>query len=453
MSSRTPLPGRIGLGVILAASLCAGAPGAARAATSDPDFDGLTTAFETNRSLTDPALFDSDLDGVGDGSEDPDNDHLTNLWEQRLKLDPLRTDSDGNGVPDNLEDPDKDRIGNRDEIRSGLTDPRKADSDRDAIRDGAEDPDGDGLSNAGEALFRLKPNKVDTDGDGIDDWHEDSDLDGRTNGLEQDQRPVPANLKPTLADASTDRPRSYGDGCHVLLHSTPVVCDYGVVDSPTSVLLFGDSHAAQWLPALEDIAGRRSWHIISITKSACPPASVTIYRKGGPYTSCDTWRTAALNLIDGLTPTLVVASGFSGYKLWADDAVVPADQADAAWSAGLLATLVRLRAAAGSVLVLGDTPRQRLNAVTCLGQHLDDMSRCVTYRSTAVHTRHDSLESLTATTAGVTFASTSAIVCPYDPCPVIIDRYLIDRDAGHLVATWSRHLGRALELLLLPIGP
>ena len=99
-------------------------PVARASAASDPDHDGLDSSFEVHWSLTDPSDPDSNHDGIQDGREDPDADHLSNLWEQRLGLDPRSADTDGDGNPDGSEDRDHDRLTNRFEVHVTRTDPR-----------------------------------------------------------------------------------------------------------------------------------------------------------------------------------------------------------------------------------------------------------------------------------------------------------------------------------------
>ena len=54
-------------------------------------------------------------------------------------------------------------------------------------------------------------------------------------------------------------------------------CGFGVpaVDARATVALIGDSHAAQWRGALEQVAQRKRWHGISITRSGCTLSRVT----------------------------------------------------------------------------------------------------------------------------------------------------------------------------------
>ncbi len=89
-------------------------------------------------------------------------------------------------------------------------------------------------------------------------------------------RPVPANLQPSLAAASQDYPESYLDRCHVEEggHASRGTCLYGDLASKTTIALFGDSHALSWFPAVEGFAEREGWRMLSLTMSACTPADV-----------------------------------------------------------------------------------------------------------------------------------------------------------------------------------
>jgi hypothetical protein len=84
-------------------------------ALTDTDHDGLYDTWERNQALTDPRRWDSDGDGLPDGREDPDRDHLTNRAEQNLGTNPRVADTDRDGWADGAE------------YRAG-TDPRSASS-------------------------------------------------------------------------------------------------------------------------------------------------------------------------------------------------------------------------------------------------------------------------------------------------------------------------------------
>ncbi len=53
-----------------------------------------------------------------------------------------------------------------------------------------------------------------------------------------------------------------------------------------------------------------------------------------------------------------------------------------------------------------------------------------------------------ALAAGATYRSPSRLACPYDPCPTVIDHYLVAYDSGHLTNAFSKTLWRGLARLL-----
>jgi SGNH domain (fused to AT3 domains) len=422
--------------VALMLALTALGVGSAVASAADPDGDGLTTSFETRWSHTDPTVADTDSDGTPDGQEDPDHDGLTNIWEQRLSLDPGSADSDGDGRSDGKEDADGDRLGNRFEVRTSHTDPLSLDSDRDGVRDGAEDPDKDQLSNAGEYRFETRPNVADSDGDGTDDWHDDADHDGIADGLLQDSRPVPSGLTPSLAQPR-DRPASY-TACHVPQGvSEPIVCRYG--STGPKVALFGDSHALQWRGPMERVADDRGWRLYIVTRSACPVARIQL-----PEAECAAWREQAITNIEALHPAMIVTSELDAYPvLGATDGA----DGDRLWRAGLISTLETLTGIAPRVVLLGDTPRW-IDPITCLPEHLDDIAACAERRNVATHRDRLTDDRAAAKAAGVRYANTFPLTCPYDPCPTVIDQLLVAYDSAHMTYAFSRTLWRGLSALL-----
>ena len=73
---------------------------------------------------------------------------------------------------------------------------------------------------------------------------------------------VPGNLRPSVGKASGDLPTIYTNGCHLDATVTKIPpCVFGDTAGTQTVALFGDSHAAQWFPALDDIAKRNHWRL------------------------------------------------------------------------------------------------------------------------------------------------------------------------------------------------
>ena len=258
---------------------------------------------------------------------------------------------------------------------------------------------------------------------------------------------VPADLVPELALARDDLPRIYGDGCHLSVPETASpACVFGSVASEQVIVLFGDSHAAQWFPALERLASSHGWRLVSLTKSSCPVADVTIWSTSlkRVYSECDEWRRAALERIAREHPWLVVISDSREYTLWSEGALVPAAEGGALWNGGLGRTLANLAAVAGRVVLIGDTPRSQVDPPVCLSRHPDDVLACASPQRLALDTARLAEERAVAATAHAGFVDPTAWVCPSEPCPVIVGRLLVYRDEQHLTATFARALANRL---------
>jgi len=384
-----------------------------------------------------------------DPTSDKDKDRLTYADEQRLGTNPNRKDSDRDGIRDDLEDPDHDGLNNWFELHRSRTDPLRKDTDRDGLHDGIEDPDGDLLSNRGEQRFKTKPLRRDTDGDGRNDWHEASDQ-----GRRQDARRIPSSLRPRLSRATDDVPPIHRRSCHSRGTSTVArACTwtFGPRKGRRLVVLTGDSHAAHWVPALLKVAEHRGWRLMTITKSACPVADVLKAPGDAEARACSTWRKNAWARIQSLRPDLVIASSLDSYRF-----VNGRDRRShsaSAWKAALARSLTRLGKGKTRVLLLGDVyPWGAQGAVlACLRRNTRDISACQKSRSSPTSSwvrSRDKVEARAARAAGARFHTTRNILCPYDPCALVVDGILVTRDGGHISATYSKEIWRALDRII-----
>jgi hypothetical protein len=348
---------------------------------------------------------------------------------------------------------DRDGDGLRDafEARWGVTDPDRRDTDRDGVIDASDDPDADRLSDLGEQRFGTDPGARDSDGDGTGDSGEDEDRDGLTNGREQDARPIPPGLRPSLSKALRDLPASYANGCHSGAFDPSIhPCIYGRRDGRVRIALFGDSHALQWLPALGAAGKPRGWRIVTITKSACPSIEIAFAEAtfSGAMRSCRSWRASGERWLRRHRQDVVIIANSRGYALVGSDGRRLLDrQRRARWASGLERT-IRSLPERTTVLVVADTPHLRQDPPICLRHHPTRMSRCVSSRKLAITRRHDRLQARTAERLGERFGSLTDAVCPYDPCPVVLGSELIWRNRSHLTATIARRLAPSMRTLI-----
>jgi hypothetical protein len=265
---------------------------------------------------------------------------------------------------------------------------------------------------------------------------------------------VPSNLTPRLAAATKALPLIVSNGCHLQhpgVRSKP--CVYGDTTSNTSVVLFGDSHAAAWFPALDLISQQQHWRLVDLTKAGCPPAEVTIEFSGSPYTNCTQWRHNAMSQIAALHPALVITA----WARYVDEpesrplAGVP-QGSRSAWDNGVLASFTFLRRNATHVLFISDTPTLEQWAPDCVSGHLSDVRPCLTSRSASVRYPAIKAQELAlAKRAGIPRFDPASLFCTPTVCPVIVGNVIMYRDNAHMTPQWSRFIAPVLADTVVPI--
>ena len=214
------------------------------------------------------------------------------------------------------------------------------------------------------------------------------------------------------------------------------------------MVLFGDSHAAQFFPALRRIGAREGWRLVSLTKSACTPADVELWsqRLGRLYEECAEWRERALERIGEERPDMTIVSGASLYSV-AEDGERLEGRNSKALEAGLVRTLERLRAASRKVVVIADIPYPPFDVPACVSEHLDALDECAFDIAERRNAKPFDRRAAKAV-KGVRLVEVTDAICPRGLCRAVIGDALTYRDATHLSATFVRTLAPLLEARL-----
>ena len=261
--------------------------------------------------------------------------------------------------------------------------------------------------------------------------------------------PVPPNLNPSLANVAKDRPTPYQDRCHTQQNLTASLedCIYGNPKSKTTIVLFGDSHALSWFPAIERLANAKNWRLLSLTMSSCWPSDIPAWNstKKALMPNCAIWRKNTLKQIVQLHPAMVFVTGTRGFStINSKGDVLVNDVREMAWEAGMKRTLDTLKTASSNVIFISDTPLSMFNPPTCLAAHKASILACSTPISAAVSLDWLGHEADVAKSESVTWVDPTTWVCPSDPCSPIAGKTLVYVDAGHLTATFARTLEKPL---------
>jgi peptidoglycan/LPS O-acetylase OafA/YrhL len=255
---------------------------------------------------------------------------------------------------------------------------------------------------------------------------------------------VPSNLQPSLEHAHADKARPFLDGCDDTF-TDPTVhrCTYGAPDGRSTIVLLGDSHAAQWFPAFDEIANERRWKLENFTKAACPLFVTKLVWSpvlGRHFDECTTFVRSALARIAAERPAVVVI-GIARHYGPENHFQVFAPP----WIDGLRTTVRELRTTGAKVVLLSQTAHPATDVPDCLSGHLRDIAPCEQTTARAVDSNGLAAEAATAQAAGARFVNLTPLMCSATTCPAIVGNILVYRDDNHVTTTFAKWLAPVFD--------
>src|SRR3712207_2786761 len=142
----------------------------------------------------------------------------------------------------------------------------------------------------------------------------------------------------------------------------------------------------QWFPALHALAKERNWRLVGFSKSACPPAEVTINNASlrREYRECDEWRERTLKrMAQEENPSMVVTSSLTTYRVREDGKRLNRDASTEALAEGYASTLRKLRSTGASVALIEDVPHPHRDIPECVSRSLRNLEECTIPKSKA----------------------------------------------------------------------
>lgn len=266
--------------------------------------------------------------------------------------------------------------------------------------------------------------------------------------------PLPENF--ALGAAAASKSPLYDNGCHASTAAiSPVICEFGDLQSDIVIVFTGDSHAAQWFGALEVAARTNHWKLVSMTKSSCPVADVPTYRRRDAlpdgeellYPECDEFHKRAHAAIREMQPDLVIFPVLSRFHLVNNGGI-------AAFSAGLGKSISAVAGLGTKVLVLGETPKTNGEDIpSCLARYKTDISKCANPRTKAEFPERIKFISDEAAQHSATYVNPVDWFCTVDVCPGQIGGRIVYRDYNHISDQFARYrapqIAEAIKLALV----
>lgn len=255
--------------------------------------------------------------------------------------------------------------------------------------------------------------------------------------------PAPGGpIKPNPVFAKDDLPSLYLDGCEARQTSEASICEYGDANGIT-IALIGDSHAAQYLPALELLARNYRWRLIVLQKAACliHPMSIRFRSTGLPKSECDSWKKSALKLLAATKPRAVIFASARPF-IYDDYHILPSIEEQVEGYGQILRELTGQGIRVG---VIRDNPRPVWDVPTCVLQSGADSEMCSRPRAITLESQADPLFTAAEKNAEVSALDLTRHYCTAEKCPAVIGNVLVYRDGDHLTASYAKTLAPYLD--------
>jgi peptidoglycan/LPS O-acetylase OafA/YrhL len=240
----------------------------------------------------------------------------------------------------------------------------------------------------------------------------------------------------------------YAEGAHENA-LRPKVCEFGDPRAARTVVLFGDSHAMQWMSAMRRVADAKGWRLATVVKPGCAASAINPHKLAVPSDPCRVWRARAIEKIIDLEPFAVVMASYNGATLSGDTPLMSVDEV----RSGTRSTLQKLAAAGIAVVVVRDSPIPPFNVPACLarmvGKSQPLANSCAFDASRALNVSASEAERAGAEgLKNVHYLDMDGLICPGAACPAAQHGRIIYRDENHLAGSYAESLAGELATRL-----
>ena len=239
--------------------------------------------------------------------------------------------------------------------------------------------------------------------------------------------PLPATTTPTVAHALHDHVDL--GRCSAFRRLRSAICNYGDPNGTKTVVVFGNSHSAMWVPALAVAAKADHWKFYPVVKESCGYDTYTdVVPRLNPANACSSWYDWAKTVIARLHPNVLVMGSYTFTTYWA---------------LGERLVISQLRPLTERFILLSDSP------------WIPAPAQCFLYPNATQGTclRHESQTRIAtqvkthaiATMMHVQYLDITPLLCDDRLCPSVIDGIIPTADGSHVTPQYSAFVAPAFD--------
>lgn len=262
-------------------------------------------------------------------------------------------------------------------------------------------------------------------------------------GAAEQGHAIPASLRPPLMKISGSRGNL---ACNRV--ETREVCPMGDLDSDIDVVLYGDSHALAWSPAIEELSTRHGVRLHTFAQTGCKVLDLsTKLRADENWESCREFQEWVYGQLDTLKPDLVlVTSWVPGYVANAEGELVGRDdpkQFHELFREGFRGPARQLLKRADRVVAFAGTPRVPESVADCLTTRDANLGDCLFAPDQFTRDLNADIAAVAAQ-EGADYVDVNDFFCEAGRCPAVIGDYVAIRDTHHVMPQYAKHISEAV---------
>ena len=219
-----------------------------------------------------------------------------------------------------------------------------------------------------------------------------------------------------------------------------ITCTFGVIGGEKWVLI-GDSHAYQWLPALNTVAQRNNIELHLMARAGCPPNTVRRDASWDHQQGCISWQGEVLEWFEE-NPDVkrVIVGTFSGTQfLGGTDKWVSQPRA----IQGFIDVWSSFSVNGADITVIRDTPFIGEEVYACVERNPDKISSCDQTRQSLESIQDNA--ALAAQQLDIEVVDMWDYFCDELMCPIVVGGIRAYKDSNHFSGTFGLLLAAYLE--------